>query len=326
MNLFLNYNFFICIIIHQLSVIKKRAKELVFIRPKLNKNRPINKLKEADNIKVALCTMGKKENLYAKEFIEYYVNLGIDQLFIFDDNDPNTERMSDVVENKYKKYVTIHENIKGKIKGQSVAFTTCYQNNIDKFDWFLMVDMDEFLYIVNDTLKDFLVNKKFKDCDFIKFHWLISTDNDLVHYDSRPLFERFKGPFIKDKYIKTIIRGNISDLKYWVHSPEYSPLKNISCNNVGEKINYGKVNIECVHTINIEKAFIFHFRFKSAEELISKFKRGYSNWFGNRFKSFISGNVEDFLDYKVTDAIITVPAYFNESQRQATKMHLKLQD
>ena len=35
---------------------------------------------------------------------------------------------------------------------------------------------------------------------------------------------------------------------------------------------------------------------------------------------------EDFLDYKVTDAIITVPAYFNESQRQATKMHVKLQD
>ena len=28
---------------------------------------------------------------------------------------------------------------------------------------------------------------------------------------------------------------------------------------------------------------------------------------------------EDYLGEKVTDAVITVPAYFNDSQRQATK-------
>ena len=28
---------------------------------------------------------------------------------------------------------------------------------------------------------------------------------------------------------------------------------------------------------------------------------------------------EDFLGEKVTDAVVTVPAYFNDSQRQATK-------
>lgn len=28
---------------------------------------------------------------------------------------------------------------------------------------------------------------------------------------------------------------------------------------------------------------------------------------------------EEFLDMKVTNAVITVPAYFNDSQRQATK-------
>ena len=28
--------------------------------------------------------------------------------------------------------------------------------------------------------------------------------------------------------------------------------------------------------------------------------------------------LEDFLDYKVTDAVITVSSYFNESQRQTT--------
>ena len=77
-----------------------------------------------------------------------------------------------------------------------------------------MIDMDEFLYIIDDTLKDYLNNKRFKKCDFIKVHWVIPTDNDLMYYDPRPLLERFKPPYIKSPYIKSIIRGNIYDLKY----------------------------------------------------------------------------------------------------------------
>ena len=82
-----------------------------------------------------------------------------------------------------------------------------------------MVDMDEFLYIVDGTLKSYLTQKRFNKCDFIKFHWVIPKDNDLIYYDPRPLFESFKPPYIKSKFVKSIIRGNISDLRYWVHSP-----------------------------------------------------------------------------------------------------------
>ena len=86
-----------------------------------------------------------------------------------------------------------------------------------------MIDIEEFLYVVNDTLKDYLESLSFDECDFLKFHWVVSTDNNLVHYDSWPLFGRFKPSYIKDKFVKTLVRGNISDLKYWVHSPNYSP-------------------------------------------------------------------------------------------------------
>ena len=34
----------------------------------------------AKDIKVALCTMGKMENLYVNEFVEYYSKLGIDHI------------------------------------------------------------------------------------------------------------------------------------------------------------------------------------------------------------------------------------------------------
>ena len=38
--------------------------------------------RKKQEIKVALCTMGKNENLYAKEFIEYYIKLGVNHILL----------------------------------------------------------------------------------------------------------------------------------------------------------------------------------------------------------------------------------------------------
>jgi len=39
------------------------------------------------SLKVCLCTIGKKENLYASEFVELYKKIGYDKIFIYDNND-----------------------------------------------------------------------------------------------------------------------------------------------------------------------------------------------------------------------------------------------
>ena len=256
---------------------------------------------EKKNIKVALCTIGKRENLYIKEFIEYYIKLGIDHIFIYDDNDPKIEKIKQTIDKKYQNNVTVYEIKNSHIDNQSVAFSECYLNNNNRFDWLLMVDMDEYLYIVNDSLKNYLTNKRFNKCDFIKLHWVLPTDNDLIYYDPRPLFERFRPPYIKSEYIKSIIRGNISNLKYWVHSPFISPKRNITCNNAGKRIYYKNMNFESMRPINIKKAYIIHFKYKSTEELINKFKRGYSNWFKDNLQKFLNGNLREYLSInKVT--------------------------
>jgi hypothetical protein len=108
------------------------------------------------NIKVALCTMGKQENLYVKEFISYYIRLGMDKIFIYDDNDNNTEQISDMVEKRFRKYVKIYKPKQLKLFSQAKQFTDCYSKNKDKYDWFLMVDMDEFLFIKKGSLKNYL--------------------------------------------------------------------------------------------------------------------------------------------------------------------------
>ena len=247
------------------------------------------------NIKIAVCTMAKLENLYINEFIDYYFKLGVNNIFIYDNNEPNTEKIADVLKNSYNHKVFIYETYKYNITHQSQAFTHCYKSFKNKFDWFIMVDIDEYVYIINDTLKSYLNNEIFKKCDFIKLHWLIPTDNNLLYYDSRPLMIRFKGPYKKKRHIKSIIRGNISDLTYWVHSPNHSPKKNITCNNEGTKINYKNLNFEIIEPINTKKAFIIHFRYKSTEEFINKYKRGYNNWFGKYTQMMLSSILKEYL-------------------------------
>ena len=224
---------------------------------------------EKKKIKIALCTMGKGENLYINEFIEYYLKIGIDHIFIYDDNDPETEKISEIINKKYKYNVTVNETRKFNIVNQSISFSECYLNHINQYDWFLMVDMDEFLY--------------------------------MIYYDPRPLFERFKPPYIKSKFVKSIIRGNISDLRYWVHSPFISPFRNTSCTNVGKIIYRKNMNFEDLKPINTKMAYIIHFRYKSTEELVNKLKRGYKVWFKDNLKNFLIGNIISYLKYnKVT--------------------------
>ena len=157
-------------------------------------------------------------------------------MFIYDDNEPEKEKISEVLNDRYKRIVSIFDAHLLHIDHQSKAFNNCYKRNVGGFDWFLMIDMDEFLFINNNSLKGYLTDKIFDKCDFIKFHWVISSDNDLLYYDKRPLFQRFKPPYVKSKFIKSIIRGNISDLKYRIHSPSFSPKRNITCNNEGKII------------------------------------------------------------------------------------------
>jgi len=247
-------------------------------------------------MKIALCTMAKLENLYTNEFVEHHLKLGIDHIFIYDDNDPNTERIIDAVDDKYKSKVTSYENIKGIFNDQAQAFTNCYHSNKKDYDWFLMIDMDEFLFIKNDTLKHYLSNKTFDKCDFVKFHWVYANDNDLIYYDPRPLLKRFKPPYLKNIFVKTIVKTNISEMRYERHSPIYSPVRNVTCNDIGEIMDLSDgLNIELNKNINIDKALLIHFRYKTAEEFVNKQKRGYSDWCDDMLDHFLKANINEFF-------------------------------
>jgi hypothetical protein len=101
-----------------------------------------------------------------------------------------------MIDFEFKECVKIYETKKLNISNQGLAFTDCYEKYKSMFNWMLMIDMDEYLYIKKDTLKNYLLKPVFNKCDFIKFQWVIPTDNNHLYYENKPLFERFKGPYV----------------------------------------------------------------------------------------------------------------------------------
>ena len=231
---------------------------------------------KSDKMKVALCTMGRNEILYINEFVSFHLKLGVDTLYIYDDNIEEKEKFINAITPNDSVVIEYTKDYGIKDLGQ--AFTHCYNKHKDDYDWIIMTDMDEYLIIKNNqTLKEYLSDKVFDKCDSIKIHWKMSSDNNLLHYENKSLFERFKEPYLQSDHIKSVMRGGITGLVYYQHSPLKAD-RNVSCDNTGRLLNYTKINIQSVRPYNTDRAYILHFYFKSTEEYINKFKRGYKDW------------------------------------------------
>ena len=47
--------------------------------------------------------------------------------------------------------------------------------------------------------------------------------------------------------------------------------------------------------ISTKNAYIIHYRFKSTEEFINKYKRGYKKWFGDKTNKFLKSLITNFF-------------------------------
>ena len=191
------------------------------------------------DIKVCVCTIGKNENVYVREFIEYYKNYGIDKIFLYDNNNIDGE-MFDVVLNDYIEtgYVKII-NFRGKKKIQYSAFNHCYRENNNLYNWLIFYDLDEFIHLTGyNNIKNFLGKNIFKKCNVVYLNQVMHTDNDQIYYNNKSLFERFPNFTTNfDRHIgltKIILRGNLSNIKFG--NPHIISNK-YQCNSVGKLNN-----------------------------------------------------------------------------------------
>lgn len=121
----------------------------------------IYKLKDKQ-IKICLCVIGKKENLYAKEFVDHYKKLGYNKIFIYDNNDINDERFEDIIRDDINNGFVSIINFRGyKAPQQIYSYQDCYRKNNLSYNWLSFFDFDEFLELrpKNIKIQKFL-NKK----------------------------------------------------------------------------------------------------------------------------------------------------------------------
>lgn len=167
--------------------------------------------------KVLLCAIAKQENLYIKEWVEYHLKLGFDHITIYDNNEPDGERISDVV-GCYPNVNII--DFRGKhqksCEMQVAAYNACYKG-AGAYDWVMFMDIDEFLWFKDyNSIKPFLEQHWVKKANVIRFHWKCYSDNGKLKYEDLPVMERFTEE-CKDKsvnyHMKQLYRTNLGTLR-----------------------------------------------------------------------------------------------------------------
>lgn len=253
--------------------------------------------------KIAMCSIGRLENKYVREFVEFYQKIGVDKFFIYDNNYDGEEHFEDVL----KPYVTNGLvqviNFRNKEKCQVAAYQDCYNKYGEDFDWICFFDFDEFLYLDGyKTLKDLLSQEIYNGYELFHVNEMLYGDSGLLRYEDKLVVERFKTPvmpldykktydFPENCHVKSIVRGKLGGKVRWNATP-HTPTGNLKCcNALGEQCNGNSpFVIPYIH----KNIWLRHYKTKTIEEFYNtKVRRGYPDGNKDFFKTH--SWVEDFF-------------------------------
>lgn len=282
-------------------------------------------------MKVALCGIAKNENRYIKEWVEYHLGIGVDKVFIYDNNDPDGEKIVDAINNDSATVI----DYRGKKYAQSSAYNDCFKKHHDEYDWFIYIDIDEFIVLEKplETIKDFLSLKEFNVADIIRLNWMHFDDNgelDVKNGDYS-VVSRFTRSIQhkKDTYGKSILRGTIdmANDHISVHG-YYGKTSGKVVNAIGTPCN----NTNCkVSDIPLYKnAWINHYATKTIGEYVrQKYFRGDCTSSKNDGKY---SSLDHFFEYNMktrekeeyATKIIESMAGKKNKPKQSTKLWMEL--
>ena len=239
------------------------------------------KFANISSTKVGLCVCIKEENLYIKEFIEHYKNLGYNHIFIYDNNDIDGEKLEDIIQKEIDEGFISIKNYRGnRNQPQFKAYVNCYKKNNKNYDWLSFFDVDEFLEIKPKGIKiqEFLDNKRYNNCENIKINWLLYSDDEKLYYENKPVQERFKTALFNhslNSYAKLIVRGNLST-NFWKGAIEpHFGVQNYNCCSLSGKEYHKAPKTKIPY--DYEYGYLKHYRTKTVEEYIKKIKKGRVN-------------------------------------------------
>ena len=211
--------------------------------------------------KVAVCAIGRLENRYTREWVEHYNSLGVDKIFIYDNNRiSDGELFADVLQPYIEAGFVEVVYFEGL---QKDAYEKCYRDHSDDYEWIGFFDFDELVCIgdgrdIHDFLDDY-------EADVVSLNWMTMTDSGLTHYDERPMAERFTQgtgeDFEINRHVKSFVRSGINGISF--NDPHIPNAPALQCENVlHERIEQIPVQPKVIHNV----AYIKHYNTKTAEE------------------------------------------------------------
>lgn len=233
-------------------------------------------------MRTLLCGIGKLENRYIREWVEYHFDIGLTNIVLYDNNDIDGEHFEDVIGDYIKSGYVILKNWRGRKLAQIPAYNSCYNEYKDQYDWIGFWDIDEFLALEKEkTIDEFLSKDIFKNTQSIRICWKQYTDNGLVKSNGNysvtkftEVFDRnfcFKNGIPIANYYnsntqsKAILRTNIDNIN--ITSPHVHSVTKTVVDATGKPCKDG---IKMGNTPVWEGAWLNHYRFKTIEEFIEQ--------------------------------------------------------
>lgn len=171
-------------------------------------------------MRVVICAIAKKENAYLNDWARYHLNLGVDEIYVYDNNDPDYESVEGTIDKDIIEKVHFID-AKGKKYYQIKAYNEFYKENKSNFDWCAFIDIDEFITLPENVkdIKIFLDHLPYSvmDADAVLLPWKIYGDNDEIEQPmDKPIYERITKEAILEGRrqrrvipVKSIIRGGL---------------------------------------------------------------------------------------------------------------------
>ena len=103
--------------------------------------------------------MGRRENRYVRELIEYYMHLGVGKFVFGDNSTPKEEKLKDVLQDYIKEGIVDILDIVGNPIAQGTFFGVMYEKYKTKCEWLTFFDFDEYLEMHFEEGKNLQKNK-----------------------------------------------------------------------------------------------------------------------------------------------------------------------
>lgn len=232
---------------------------------------------ETDKDKYVVCTCAKNENEYITEFIEHYLKMGFDKIFICDNND--NDSLQEILEEYVKQGNVEIFNCHGFDSFQ-VQFYSMFCNE-GNYKWCAYFDADEFLELSPkyNSIKEFL-NGIEEDC--VCFNWLTFGDNGQMYKTEGSIQERFPLPLSPINYrkenlfIKSIVKGGYNRFSDCWFNGSHIP----TTSNKDVRYNIGGYFVtdepkNNFYPLRYKNGYLKHYYTKSFEEWCNKANRGW---------------------------------------------------